>query len=555
MNRVTRGTVVLAAALGVLSCKGDPTSDLRNGIDHLIATPTALYVGNQTTQNVIVEAVDEQGNRLGANFSLGTVGAGITVVEDDSFNLVYNNKGELVQPDNPTRFRFRVTADQYVTSQFVVNAGGKSITIPVRTEPATLVSNVSNLTPALGDTVTIDAPPGLSFDPAGSVVTFGATATHLVSRTATQIRFVPPPSAGGPASVSRVSLDYAPAAGLFTVPTAQSLTVPPIPDFAATPTGAIAIGDIVTITMPAPFKFIAASSNVVVATATPGVNAALRIASVSADSSIVTVQVGPAANDTIRITGARMSGASTLGTFLMRGPAAVLSSPAITTVGTFNVANAQVTDTVTLTLTNPALRFRRPGSTVNFAVGLTSVPGIVVSIAADSLSMQVLAPPGADSATVNNLLLTAAPLITGINLKANNTMVVAGTSFTGTDDPTTAPNILIPAAVGDSIEFFDVWDPALIDQFYTFDIPAGTKNYTFTTNWDGGADIDALRCPSTAPDCSAGIGSLGATSAHPEVATLDLGNTASRSGIQKLWINLYAGSPPTWVRVKIKRNS
>ena len=47
MNRVTRGMVVLAAALATVSCSGDPTASLRNGIDHLIATPAAIFLAEE----------------------------------------------------------------------------------------------------------------------------------------------------------------------------------------------------------------------------------------------------------------------------------------------------------------------------------------------------------------------------------------------------------------------------------------------------------------------------------------------------------------------------
>ena len=79
MNRVTRSTVVLAVALAALSCKGDPTDSLRNGVDHLVATPSAIFLVPGETFSVLVEAVDEQGNRQGTSFNLGTVGAGISV--------------------------------------------------------------------------------------------------------------------------------------------------------------------------------------------------------------------------------------------------------------------------------------------------------------------------------------------------------------------------------------------------------------------------------------------------------------------------------------------
>jgi hypothetical protein len=450
MNRVTRGSVVLAAALVAMSCEGDPTGDLRNGVDHLVATPSALYVGNNQTATVLVEALDAQGNRLEAKFELGTVGAGISVVEDDSFNLVYNNKGELVKPSKWTRAQYEVTANQYVATSFEVSAGGESLTIPVYTAPASLISNVSNLTPALGDTVTIDAPAGLSFDPDSSVVTFAATATHLVARSATQISFVPPPGVAGQASVSKVSLDYAPAAGKFTVPTEQDLTIPVAPTVTAAPVGAVAIGDTITVTLPAPFKFVA-TSGITVGTGAQGVNTPVYVAAVSADSSTVQFLIGPGANDTIQVTGTRISGALTIGPYELTG--ATLSSPVVTNFpATFSTSTPGPSQVVTITA-GAGYKFR---PTATLAHGSAAgVSPVIISRAADSSAISFIAAPGGPAGPIFVDGVIVVPLyVLPISDLPTTASITPQAPYAGTDAFATAPVVTMPLS-GNSTAFVD----------------------------------------------------------------------------------------------------
>lgn len=260
MNRVTRGTVVLATAIAMLSCKGDPTGDLRDGIDHLIATPGAIFIGVDSTKSVLVEAVDKQGNRLGTTFTLGNVGAGITVVSDDSFNLVYNTKGQLVPPSNWTRVQYLVTGVAGSgNSSFVVTAGGKSLTIPVRIVPDSGSFTISSATPTLGDTVTATAGPNFRFTPASVVSVAGASVVTIgISADSTQITFIPGPGASGPVHVSGMIVTYTPAlGGLIGTSGAVSLTTPPVSNIAAVlSTTTPNVNDNVTVTAPAGIKFL-----------------------------------------------------------------------------------------------------------------------------------------------------------------------------------------------------------------------------------------------------------------------------------------------------------
>lgn len=244
MNRVT-GTAVTLVLAGIVACKGDPTSDLRNGVDHLIATPSAIFLGPGVTTNVLIEAVDEQGNRQGTRFSLDQVSALIDVTVDSSFGRVLDNDGNLVFPDAPTRLRYAVSpAAPLGDASFTVRGGGKEISVPVRLVPDHIAATYSNATPATGDTVTLTTAAPFIFR-SGATVTSGGNRAVVVSQSATEIKFVPlPGGTAGAATVNGVGLDYA---------TALSLNLPTVADF-TTPagfTGADALATAPTITVPA----------------------------------------------------------------------------------------------------------------------------------------------------------------------------------------------------------------------------------------------------------------------------------------------------------------
>ena len=107
-KHMVQRSITFLALSGIFACTGDPTGDLKSGPDHLVATPTAVFVGNGTIQSVLVSSVDEAGNQVEDNFSLGTVGPNITVTRDSTFDLVRNDKGELVVNPHPTRVRYKL---------------------------------------------------------------------------------------------------------------------------------------------------------------------------------------------------------------------------------------------------------------------------------------------------------------------------------------------------------------------------------------------------------------------------------------------------------------
>lgn len=235
MKRVTRRSIALV--LAVVACKGDPTGDLRNGVDHLIATPSAIFLSGGLPTNVLIEAVDEQGNREGTTFSLGTVSPIVDVVVDTTFGRIVNNAGDLVFPDKPTRLRYSVSPVAPTGSgSFTVRAGGHEITVPVRLVPDSVNAALSSATPAAGDTVTLTlAAPFQLRD--GASADIGGTHAITIDQTATTLRVVPlPGGTNGPVTVNGVALDYA---------TTLSLSLPSLASIAS-PTGKTGTGSVAT---------------------------------------------------------------------------------------------------------------------------------------------------------------------------------------------------------------------------------------------------------------------------------------------------------------------
>lgn len=225
MERVHVGGLALVLA-GVLGCKGDPTGDLRNGVDHLTATPSAIFLGPTGSNNIVVQAVDEQGNPEAVRFTLGDVSPELDVVVDSAFNQVVDNDGNIGLPVKATRIRYIVAPNTGVgDASFEVRAEGHSIRIPVRLVPDSLAATFSNAAPALGDTVTLTTAAPFAFADTATV-TVGGGDVILVSQTPTAIRFIPAPGGGaGPVTVSGVGLSYASTLSL-SLPTRASFTAP-----------------------------------------------------------------------------------------------------------------------------------------------------------------------------------------------------------------------------------------------------------------------------------------------------------------------------------------
>lgn len=208
MNRIGRGLVVLGAVAWATACSGDPTDSLRGGLDRVVATPSVIFVNDNDSAAVLVEAVDKQGNKLAANFSAGQ-GTGLVVTEDLAYNNQYNGD-TLAPPPKPTRVRFYVRPTALGVSSFDVQAGSKTATVNVTALPAKLAGTVSATSVQLGDTVQVTLPTGFTLS-AKSVVRVGGKTAVEVSRdvTGSIITFYPVPGGNGPVTITDVVPAYA----------------------------------------------------------------------------------------------------------------------------------------------------------------------------------------------------------------------------------------------------------------------------------------------------------------------------------------------------------
>jgi hypothetical protein len=234
MNRLVRGSVILAAAAVSWACGGLDTDGIDDTVE-LVADPGVVFVNNTDSQAVFVEALNDLGQQLEGNFTISNVGPGINVNYDTSFaprpgveNL-------------PTRVRYFVrgtTPASFVSSSFTITANGQSVTIPVSITPANLPAIFSNAAPAANDTITLTAPPPLKFTPA-SVVLIGGLPAVVVSLSADSsvISVVPVPGSNGVANVTSLFLPYLSA--LQTLNTPDQISVGSLSgtdDFATAPT-------------------------------------------------------------------------------------------------------------------------------------------------------------------------------------------------------------------------------------------------------------------------------------------------------------------------------
>ncbi|MEO8199327.1 MAG: hypothetical protein ABI679_02290 [Gemmatimonadota bacterium] len=207
MNRLVRGSVMLAATLVVLAaCGGDPTSDGADKPTTIVTDPSVLFVANTDSQAMTVELHNVLGQQLAADFAVTNVGAGIVVSRDDSFAVIDGNK------PNPTKARFFVRptdASSFVSTTFDVTAGGLTKTIPVKITPANLPATFSSVSVLAGDTVIATAPAPLTFT-AATTVTFGALEAIVtsVSPDGSQISFIPPPGASSPGVFTGITLSF-----------------------------------------------------------------------------------------------------------------------------------------------------------------------------------------------------------------------------------------------------------------------------------------------------------------------------------------------------------
>lgn len=527
MNRFRSGLVPLFALLAVAGCSSEPTDDLREGVI-LRANPTQLFIEVGETKEVIIGAVDNQGNPLNFAYEVAAAGEGITVRRDTTFLPIFVDDTTLRAPATGPRFRFIVEGTNYTATSFTVTAGGEEIVIPVQVIPqAGLAATFDDDTVDLGQVVTLRAPAGVTFADTAhlSLGTDSASLANpltILSQSATEITFIPPPSLNGPVTINGVISGSTP--GLVYAPATQTPLVTPLIDTVdvtysdETP----AIGQTVTLTLPEPLINLAVDS-LIFPGQIPGREGDPQNIVIALDSNSLTFDAPP-----------NINGSGTVVNFLFPGgylralptrPVVVGDSiPLILPAGVSNETPA-VSETVTITA--PAgFSF---DDTTNVAVG--GVAAIVVARAGDGSSIGIVPLPGSAGAPqIDGVVPAAAPSnILTMSTEATITVPAEVPTLSGTGDPSTAPPIGTPAE-GEASVLFDRPDfesaaaPACVFgtacAFYEL-VVTEAGLYTISMDWNIGGDIDMYVCPDPG-EIAEGCDFQAATGNHPEVGAYEL---------------------------------
>ena len=371
-----------------------------------------------------------------------------------------------------------------------MTAGGVNITIPVQVVPQTgLAATFDNAAPALGDTVTLTAPAGITFNPDATLEIAGNPLLPvIVSQDASTIRFIPPPNVNGPVTVHGVVSAAAP--DVVFDPATDELLVTPVVDTVDVTYSNVApaVGETVTLSVIEPLINLVVDSIIYPGQLPGRVSGPTNIV-VAPDSNSMTFSAPPNADGSGTVVNFSFPGGFLIA--LPTRPSITAGSIGETFAATTSNLNPAVSETVTLTA--PAGFTFDPATTV-------TIGGQAAIIAANGGNTVSFVPlPGSIGAPeIDGVVPTAAP---GNILTMSTPDVITVPSevptLPGTGTEGTAPDLTTPAEGALSVLFdnpsLDV-DPDLgPTAFYKLTVTQA-GSYNITMDWNVGSDIDMFVC-------------------------------------------------------------
>jgi hypothetical protein len=204
--------VSVAALVAAAGCKDDPTASLAGKAFRVVMNRNPLFLGLGDSGNVTVQVIDESGTPLSGSITAASSAPAVATVVPVSG----------LPPDpNQTTAVFKVKGLTAAAAHVRFTGHGRTDSARVNVLPSPFVFDgaLSSLTPAGGDTLTIDATGLFRFDPAKATVTFaGGIAAPVVAASATQVKVVVPFSNEDSLRIAGVSLPYV-TGRTFMVPT------------------------------------------------------------------------------------------------------------------------------------------------------------------------------------------------------------------------------------------------------------------------------------------------------------------------------------------------
>lgn len=221
-------SIVLVATLvaaGTVACFKDPTSSLRNGPTRIDLTRSSVFLPVGDSLQVQAEVKDEQGNTFDATDAAWTTSnAAVAVVNADTSRPI---------PQTAFSRAFIRTTGAGAAWVYFESRGLKD-SIQVYGIPLLFDGTVASVAnPSVRDTITITGTAALSFVATGedtSVVTVGGHQVWMLSRSASQLKFLAPDvAAGAKVALSNVMLNGVVKIGSLDAATTLTVTDPTEP--------------------------------------------------------------------------------------------------------------------------------------------------------------------------------------------------------------------------------------------------------------------------------------------------------------------------------------
>ena len=551
MTRLIRGSVLLAACVGLWSCGTDSTSSEAGVPYKIVSLPSVVFIKTDSSQLISFQLVDELDGQIPTTWTLTSTSPNFTVALDSSYRVVYNSDGTLTLPDSQTQVRATITGTNLLgISEFTVSAGGKTLTIPVNTVPGTLYATFSPANPAPGQTVTMTMPPSLRLTPASKIgfpgnnksTTDTSSIRNLViapdSMSAT---FIAAPTVDTVARVTNVYNTEFPTLAAVTLNTQTKVTGTQSGTWNGQLPATLSplVAGQMTATLNPAYAY---KCNPTCGNTTPSVfsfptQTAPIVVSVSADSTVATLAVGPNVSSVLQVTRVTFKGAPMFEYQLVSADE-VNSSVVSSFPATLSNYTPQIGESVVFT------------AGAGFSLGSTAVAtwplvsgALVQARTANSMTIQPAPGSAGSPSAVTGVISASAPafqLTIPAVLSTPLAMQATATSMAGTGATGTAPTVPV-APVGQAFGFYDGY--TVPTQYYKFDVLVTTTLKT-TINWSNGADIDVAWYTAA----GAYLGYFGAgTGAQPEVSTHQFA-----PGSYLIGPEIYAGAQPAWVSINIE---
>lgn len=548
MTRMIRGSVLLAACVGLWSCGTDSTSDSAGVPFQIRSLPSVVFVNTGESQLISFEVIDDLDGQIPATWTIANSSPNFTVGLDSLYRPVYNPDGTLTLPVEQSLVRATITGVALGISTFTVSAGGLSQPITVNVVPGSLNATFTPANPAPGELVTMTMPATLRLTPT-SVITFpsnvgvsGLTiAADFMSAT-----FISPPSTDTTATVTQVFNTEFPTIDPITLQTTTKVTGTQSGTWTTRLPATISplVAGVVTVTLNPAYAF-APTSVFTFPTQTAPI-----VQSISADSTVATLAVGPNVASVLQVTNVTFKGAPQFVYTLVSADSVI--SPVISDFpATLDNYTPEIGEAVVLTA-GAGFSFG-PTATPTWPL---SPPAVVLARTATTLTVMPAPGSGGSPAAVSGIIPASAPAFTlsiPAVLPTPLAMQATATSLPGTDDPATAPLIVFAPTANGIIDGTSTW----VDTFCGYDCAwykitvaaAGPVNFTLT--WPNSDDLglyfyDSILDPIGGGGCDAHGNGAGAS---PETCTI----TFPAAGTYYLDVEdfgvFYPEPQPEWVRI------